>query len=118
MHHEHGFDGQNLPEMPMEFGLHDNNIGISGDCGVVRQEFDCGRDQVVNRHQHVVKHHHDIINEYDVIHEHEYNYYDVVRHRDVVRHNDFTCHAPEYCERPQRPACCGMSRMPMRRRRF
>ena len=65
---------------------------------VNKQEYDCGRDQTVIKHQHVGKHQHDIINEYDVVHEHQYNYYDVVREREVVKRNDYTTRQPNYCD--------------------
>ena len=71
---------------------------------VDRQNYNCGVDRQVVRHQHIVKHQHDIINEYDVVHEHDYNYYDVVKTRDVVRHNDYTNHCPDYC--CEEPQCC------------
>ena len=79
---------------------------------VFRQEFDCGGDQQVIKHQHVVKHRRDIVNDYDVVHEYDINEFDVVRHRDVVRNNDYKTHVPNYCgcgaPIPDPPHCgCG-----------
>ena len=105
-----GFVGADSYVMPSEFRM--ENLDC---CGGI-EEFDCGGEQQVIRHNHVVKHRRDIINEYDVCHEYDINYYDVVRHRDVVRHNDFTRHQPDYC------GCncgsCERCSMPMPRRAY
>ena len=96
MHHDHNCDGISHENAVVpEYTIPRAHGNISDGCAT--QEFDCGRDEQVIRHQHIVRHSHDIINEYDVIHEHDYNHYDVVRHRNVVRHNDFTNHQPNYC---------------------
>ncbi|MCL2400073.1 MAG: hypothetical protein FWC91_10090 [Defluviitaleaceae bacterium] len=96
MHFDHEW---NIPQDDCDasFDMHRESCGVSHAPPPIRQEFDCGGDRQVIRHQHLVRHNRDIVNEYDVVHEYNINHYDVVKERNVVRHNNFSSHQPNYC---------------------